>query len=293
MSEQPLLSLPMRPLETIELPRFRVPGGACDTHTHVFGPLDRYPAVAHPHYTLPDGKLQHYLRLMRLLGLSRFVIVQPSFYGTDNSCLLNALAAAAPYASGVVMVSPDVNDLELQRFHSLGVRAIRIDLFKVANEPLPVIKSLIAETAKKAAALHWHLQFYAPGSLVKELIDFFAELDIDFVIDHMGYMLEEEGLTDKDFARLLELSRCGRCWLKLSGPYRIAKSRGYAAVSHLAKSIVEAAPERTIWGSDWPHIPNSDRDTGELLNLLLDWAPDDDARKRILVGNPAALFGFT
>jgi predicted TIM-barrel fold metal-dependent hydrolase len=108
----------------------------------------------------------------------------------------------------------------------------------------------------------------------------------------MGYMLEEEGLTGEDFSRLLDLTRCGRCWLKLSGPYRIAKLRGYEAVRHVAQAIVNAAPERTIWGSDWPHIPDSRRDTGELLNLLPDWAPDDAVRRRILVENPNRLFGF-
>ena len=108
----------------------------------------------------------------------------------------------------------------------------------------------------------------------------------------MGYMLEADGLTEADFARLLGLMRDGRCWLKLSAPYRLAKTRGYEAVEEVAKAIVRAAPDKAIWGSDWPHIPASSRDTGELLNLLTRWAPDETVRKQILVDNPARLFGF-
>jgi predicted TIM-barrel fold metal-dependent hydrolase len=293
MSDEILTSTPIRAVETIERPRFAVPAGACDGHMHVFGPAETYPHVGKPHYTLPDGKLAHYLRLMPALGLDRFVIVQPSFYGTDNSCLLDALAKAGDIARGVVMFERDIADAELDRFHAAGVRAVRLDLFKRAREPLPAIQSYIAETASRVARLGWHLQFYVPGYIVRDLIPFFGTLEIDFVIDHMGYMLEEDGLKASDFAALLHLARAGRCWLKLSGPYRIAKARGYGAVEHIAKQIVEAAPERAIWGSDWPHIPNSDRDTGELLNLLPIWAPQETALRRILVDNPRRLFGFS
>jgi 2-pyrone-4,6-dicarboxylate lactonase len=116
-------------------------------------------------------------------------------------------------------------------------------------------------------------------------------LSIDFVIDHMGYMLEEDGLKAEDFAQLLNLLECGHCYLKLSGAYRIAKRRGYEVVEPVAKAIVERAPERAIWGSDWPHISYSDRDTGELLNLLERWAPSEQARQLMLVENPKRLFG--
>jgi 2-pyrone-4,6-dicarboxylate lactonase len=293
VTDEILKSRPMRPIETIERPRFAVPAGACDVHMHVFGAADVYPHVARPHYTLPDGALGHFLRLMKMLGLERFVIVQPSFYGADNSCLLDALTAVGDAARGVVMIEPDVSDAELDRFHRIGVRAVRLDLFKRANEPLSAITAYIADTASRVARLGWHLQFYAPGRIVRDLIGFLATMETDFVVDHMGYMLEEDGLTTADLEKLLDLTRHGRCWLKLSGPYRIAKARGYAAVEHLAKAIIAAAPDRALWGSDWPHIPNSERDTGELLNLLAIWAPDPSVRQRILVDNPANLFGFT
>jgi len=292
MNDEILTSLPMRPLDSLERPRFVVPPGACDAHMHVFGPENIYPRVPKPHYTLPDGKLEHYLGLMRVLGIERFIIVQPSFYGTNNSCLLDALKAVGNRARGVVMFEPEVSDAELDRFHAAGARAVRLDLFKRAREPLPAIENYVRQTAARVARLGWHLQFYVPGYVVRELIPFLATLQVDFVIDHMGYMLEEDGLQPSDFAALLELTRSGRCWLKLSGPYRIAKHEGYGAVEHIARQIVDAAPGRAIWGSDWPHIPNSQRDTGELLNLLPVWAPEERTRQRILVDNPARLFGF-
>jgi 2-pyrone-4,6-dicarboxylate lactonase len=292
MTDEILTSTPMRALETIERPRFAVPAGACDVHMHVFGPTDIYPHVPKPHYTLPDGKLDHYRALMRVLGIERFVIVQPSFYGTDNSCLVDALREAGNKARGVVMFDPQVTDAELDRWHAAGARAVRLDLFKRAGEPLAAIQDYVAATAARVARLGWHLQFYVPGYVVRKLIPFLATLQVDFVIDHMGYMLEEDGLTPADFAALLELTRTGRCWLKLSGPYRIAKERGYGAVEHIARQIVAVAPGRSLWGSDWPHIPNSQRDTGELLNLLSVWAPDETVRRQILVDNPARLFRF-
>ena len=291
MSDAPLLSLPLRAFETLSLPNFAVPSGAWDMHVHIFGPVERYAHVAKPHYTLPDGTLAQYRRLMPQLGIEKFVIVQPSYYGTDNSCLLDTLAEVGNLARGVVMIEPDVADAELERFHRRGVRAVRLDLFKRAREPLAATQRYIRETAARIGPLGWHLQFYAPGYVVRDLIGFLRSLPIDFVIDHMGYMLEEDGLKAEDFSQLLNLLESGRCYLKLSGAYRIAKRRGYEFVEPVAKAIVERAPERAVWGSDWPHISFSDRDTGELLNLLERWSPSQQARRQILVENPNRLFG--
>lgn len=288
----PLTSEPMLPLEGLTLPSFEVPAGACDAHMHVFGPETRYPRVPNPHYTLPDGKLEHFQGLMKVLRLDRFVIVQPSFYGTDNSCLVDALKEAGPAARGVIMVEDDVTRGELESFHAAGARGIRLDLFKRAAQPVEEIKAYINLMARKVASLGWHLQFYAPGYVVRDLVDFLGSVEVPYVIDHMGYMMEEDGLTEKDFTRLLSLMNESNCYLKLSGPYRVAKNKGYEAVAHVAKAIVETNPQRAIWGSDWPHIPKSGRDTGELLNLLVDWAPNPADRKRILVDNPLDLFDF-
>jgi 2-pyrone-4,6-dicarboxylate lactonase len=291
MSEEPLLSLPLRRLETISRPTFPLPAGAWDTHVHIFGPAERYPHVEKPHYTLPDGTLAQYRSLMPRLGVRRFVIVQPSYYGTNNSCLLDTLLEVGDRARGVVMVEPDVTDAELAGLHRRGVRAVRLDLFKRARAPLAAIKSYITQMAARVGPLGWHLQFYAPGYVVRDLIHFLGTLQIDFVIDHMGYMLEEDGLRSEDFSALLDLLGGGHCYLKLSGAYRIAKLRGYEYVEPVARAIVERAPDRAVWGSDWPHISYSDRDTGELLSLLERWAPSESERQKILVDNPNRLFG--
>lgn len=290
--EEPLVSQPMRPADTLTRPAFAMPEGAVDAHMHVFGPLEHYPCVPHPHYTLPEATLGQFHAAMDVLDLRHFVIVQPSFYDTDNRCLIDTLKAAGPAARGVVMIEPDLDDETLRDYAAAGVMGVRLDLFKRAALPLEEIQAYIDTMAAKVAPLGWHLQFYAPGYIVRDLIDYLATLEIDYVIDHMGYMLEEDGLTEGDFDRLLALMKEGRCWLKLSAPYRLAKKRGMDAVNEIAKAIVAAAPERAIWGSDWPHIPEGGRDTGELLNLLAIWAPAPAVRKQILTDNPKKLLGF-
>jgi 2-pyrone-4,6-dicarboxylate lactonase len=292
MSEGPEISWPLRPLAAISRPTFAVPAGAWDVHVHIFGAAERYPHVAQPHYTLPDGNLAQYQALMPIIGTERFVIVQPSFYGTDNSCLLDTLDLVGDRARGVVMIESGIKDSELQEFHRRGVRAVRLDLFKRARLPLVEIQSYILETEARVKPLGWHLQFYAPGYIVRDLVGFLSTLRIDFCIDHMGYMLEEDGLKSDDFAQLLKLLDGDHAYLKLSGAYRIAKKRGYDFVEPLAKAIVARAPERAVWGSDWPHISNAEIDTGELLSLLERWAPSSSTRQKILVDNPNRLFGI-
>ncbi|MBH3429071.1 amidohydrolase family protein [Pseudomonas alkylphenolica] len=292
VQEEPLISQPMRELQTNSRPTFQVPAGACDAHMHVFAALEQYPCVTHPHYTLPEGDVEHFERLIGYLGLSRYVIVQPSFYGTDNRCMVDTLNRLGGHVRGVAMVEEDVSETALDELHRAGVRALRLDLFKRSNLSTEAIQAYILRMAERIAARGWHLQFYVPGWVVKNLIPFFATLRTPFVIDHMGYMLEEDGLGADDFAQLLEVLKTGYCWLKLSAPYRIAKKRSLDVVAPMAKAIIAAAPDRVIWGSDWPHIPDSGRDTGELLNLLGQWTDDPEVIKAILVDNPQVLFDF-
>jgi 2-pyrone-4,6-dicarboxylate lactonase len=292
MPETPLISTPMRDHETLSRPSFTMPPLACDAHMHVFGPPDKYRHVEHPHYTLPDGKLAYYLQLMGRLQLKRFVIVQPSFYGTDNRCLIDALHVAGSIARGVVMIEEGTDAATLDSYRASGVRAVRLDLFARSSLPTAEIQQYVTRMARLCSSLGWHVQFYAPGWVVRNLIPFLADMQTGFVIDHMGYMLEEDGLTPADFERLLSLLKDGNCWLKLSAPYRIAKHRGYEAVAPMAKAIIAAAPQKVIWGSDWPHIPDSTRDTGELLNLLGNWTDDPALHKMILSDNPARLFDY-
>jgi predicted TIM-barrel fold metal-dependent hydrolase len=285
---KPLVTTPMRDAESNTAPRFRLPARSCDSHLHVF---ERgYPHVAQPLYTFPDARLDQYQRVAGRLGLERMVLVQPSYYGTDNRLLLDVLERVGPEARGVIQIEDDLREVELDAYHDRGVRAIRLDLFARAKWSRDKIAQYIRRMCDRARPRGWHVQFYSPGVVIRDLLPFLAELEDPFVIDHMGYMLEADGLSDSDFDGLLEVLSQGRCWIKLSGPYRIAKDKPLSYVEPIGRALVQARPDRLIWGSDWPHLPNGQRDTGELLNLLADWAPDPADRHRILVESPNALF---
>jgi predicted TIM-barrel fold metal-dependent hydrolase len=288
MTPEFAVTTPMRDAETNTRPRFALPPGSCDAHFHVFEP--GYPHVAEPLYTFPDATLDQYRRMAQVLGLERMVLVQPTYYGTDNRLTLDVLRRMGSSCRGVVQIEEDLPDAELDRYHELGVRAIRLDLFARATWPIAELVAYIRRMASRATPRGWHLQFYSPGTVVRDLLPFLADLEDRFVIDHMGYMLEADGLTDADFDRLLDVLRQGNCWIKLSGAYRIAKSRPLSAVEPLGRALVAARADRLIWGSDWPHLPDGQRDTGELLNLLPDWAPSPQDRHRILAESPDALF---
>src|ERR1700694_4340956 len=199
MSSTILTSKPMRDAGTLTRPTFSMPADACDSHVHVFEAESKYPSVETPHYTLPDGSLEKLRRMTEVLALQRFVIVQPSYYGTDNRCMLDALDALGPRARGVAMVEDGIDAAELERLHRRGVRALRLDLFLRAQWPIADIAGYIARSIAQVRPLGWHVQFYTPGKVVRDLIPYLADLETDFVIDHMGYMLESDGLTRADF----------------------------------------------------------------------------------------------
>jgi 2-pyrone-4,6-dicarboxylate lactonase len=284
-----LQTTPMRPAGSNTRPRFALPAGACDTHFHVFEP--GYPHVPDPLYTFPEGTLAQYLELAGFLGFERMVYVQPTFYGTDNRLALEVLRrVGADRCRAVVRVEEDIAEAELDRYHALGVRALRLDLFARAGWPVPELIAYIRRVAGRARPRGWHLQFYAPGTVVRDLLPFFADFGDTFTIDHMGYMPEADGRDRQDFERLLAVLRGGSCWIKLSGPYRLAKQRPLAAAEPVGRALVQTRPDRLIWGSDWPHLPDGQRDTGEVLNLLAGWAPDEADRRTILADGPDRLF---
>ena len=288
MTPQFATTLPMRAARTNTKPSFALPPKSCDTHFHVFEP--EFEHVPDPLYTFPDASLKKYLQVTEWLGIDRMVLVQPTYYGTDNSLLVEVLRKIGPRCRGVVRIEENTTDEELDRYHELGVRAIRLDLFARASWPTEDIISYVRTMAARARPRGWHIQFYTPGTVVRDLLPFFADFEDTFVIDHMGYMKEADGLTQADFDRLVRVLAGGNCYLKLSGPYRLVKDKPLSAVQPIGRALVEARPDRLIWGSDWPHLPNGQRDTGELLNLLADWAPDEADRKRILVEVPERLF---
>jgi predicted TIM-barrel fold metal-dependent hydrolase len=283
------VTTPMRPAADLTKPVFDMPQLACDCHFHVFE--SGYSSIPKPFYTFPEGAtLAACLDMQAALGIERMVLVAPSYYGNDNRLTLDVLRQVGARARAVVRLDDDVSDSALDNYDRLGVRAIRIDLFGRADWPVPEIIAYIERMASRARPRGWHVQLFAPGKILRDLLPFLADFEDDFVLDHMGYMLESDGLTSDDFAALLAVLKQGKCWVKLSGANRIAGTAPLSTVAPMARAFIATRPDRLIWGSDWPHLPHAHTDTGELLNLLADWSPDPAVRQMILATSPGKLF---
>jgi 2-pyrone-4,6-dicarboxylate lactonase len=271
----------------------------CDAHFHVFGDPARYPARDPKlRYTPPFAPLEDYLEMATELGFERFVFVQPSAYGRDNRCMLDAMQVVGSRCRGIVDIDEDIPDAQLARLHALGVRGVRINVSPVhppdaglAERLMPRVKRLEARFAE----IGWQLDFLLPGWLTAQMMPVLRALKVDFTLAHMGMFLARDGVDQRGFQELLGLLREGerRCWVKLTGVYRMSQARGFADAAPLAKALIQAAPDRLIWGSDYPHLSFADKvGSAELFNLLASWAPDEATRRAILVENPARLFGF-
>jgi 2-pyrone-4,6-dicarboxylate lactonase len=294
-----LHSSSLGPHPSEDAPAFLAPPLSCDTHFHVFGPKERYPHGTDLRYPPPFAPLEDYLaHVRRLGGFERFVFVQPSAYGRDNRCLLDAMRAVGPVCRGIVDIDENAPDAELARLNALGVCGVRINVPPVkpyeagfAARLLPRIERLDARLAE----IDWQLDFLTPGWLNTELMPTLRKLKVTFTIAHFGLFPARDGVKQKGFQEFLELTRHGdrRCWVKLTGVYRMSTDPKFADVLPMARALVEAAPDRLIWGSDYPHLSFEDKvSTVQLYNLLGQWAPDEATRKRILVENPRQLYKF-
>jgi 2-pyrone-4,6-dicarboxylate lactonase len=281
-------------------PLFKAPPQSCDAHFHIFGPPDRYShggVNEKLRYTPPFAPLEDYLAQARQLGFSRFVFVQPSAYGRDNACMLDAMARV-PGSRGIVDVDQDAPDALLAKLDAAGIRGVRINVSPVkqaeagfAASLLPRIKRLDA----RCAEIGWHLDFLLPGWLTAEVMDTLRRLRAPFSLAHMGMFLAEDGAGQPGFLALIDLLRHGegRAWVKLTGAYRISTAPGFPDIDPMAAALIAAAPDRLIWGSDYPHLSFSDKvGSVELFNLLDRWAPAPEMKRKILVDNPARLFEF-
>lgn len=273
-------------------PKIAVTPSSWDCHAHIFGPLEQYPFVPERSYTPPPAGIQAYQRMLRALGLDRAVIVQPSVYGTDNRCTYDAVTASGGKWRGIAVVDANTKMQELRRLHDAGFRGVRINLlFKGGGLAMDTLE----QVARLIEPLAWHVQLLIDGRDLPELAPRLRSLPVPFVIDHMGHMPVELGLSHPAFKTLLALAREGNGWAKLSGAYRIsAKPYPYEDVVPIAKALVEAAPERMVWGSDWPHpsFRGAMPVDATLLDLLASWVPDPQTRERILTSNPARLYDF-
>lgn len=272
-------------------PKLPATPGATDAHFHLFGPVDRYPYVREREYTPPNALPEACRRLFGTLGIDRAVLVQPSVYGADNRCQLDGAAAIGIPARIIVVVPLATPDRELDRLHRSGARGVRFIVAHSGGLPLTELERF----SERLQARGWHIQLMVRATDLVELEPRLAALRCDIVIDHMGMVAPGHGLEQPAFQALLRLLRGGRCWVKLSGGYRLSmQAPPYEDLRPFARALVAARPDRLVWGSDWPHaffkgkMPN----TTDLLDLLLDWVPDQAARTRILVDNPAMLYGF-
>ncbi|HUL10221.1 MAG TPA: amidohydrolase family protein [Candidatus Acidoferrum sp.] len=271
-------------------PRLQAPAAACDTHMHVYDA--KYPlaptAVAKP----PDAPAEAYRAVMQRLGLGRAVIVQPSAYGTDNRCTLAGMAALGPdRARGIAVVDDQVSEKALADLTAAGMRGARLHMLPGGAIPW----SMADAVAARVQAVGWHVQLQLDGRLLPERETQIRAWPGRIVIDHVGKFLEPVPPDHAAFRCLLRLVDSGRLWVKLSAPYEVSRSGPplYADVGRLAKILVAAAPERMLWASNWPHPSVSAKpDDAMLLDLLLEWARDEATRRRILVDNPAELYGF-
>lgn len=297
----PMVDIPSMPRSART---FAVPRGACDCHTHVFGPYSRFPLHAGRTYSPPEAPLQMLVDLLDRLGLERVVIVQPSVYATDNSATLDGVRRLGKRARGVAVIDDDTSDLDIEDMHHAGIRGIRINLM-MAGRPTPeAAGAAVRRMVGRIAAFGWHVQLFAPLGLITKMQAMLSSLPVKVVLDHFGWWQPETTMAQID--QLCALVHGGNVHVKLSAAYRLSET-GFEdpAVGALARQLIAANSSALVWGSDWPHpgafagrardelAPLHDINDGLALDRLADWAGDADTIRRILVENPAQLYDFT
>ena len=274
----------------IEPPKLKAPAYACDCHHHIYDAA-RFPSVgAAP----TNAAAAEYRMLQKRIGTTRCVVVQPRNYVVDNRVTLDAIAQLGN-ARGIAVLHPTVTDAELKMLNDGGIRGIR---FTLGDPAVAVVKvDMIEPLARRIVDLGWHIQLNLRGEQIVELADLLQRLPTQMVFDHLGNPPLPAGIEHPSHAIIRGLIDKGRTWVKLSGAYSNTKvgPPAYPDATKIAQAFVKAAPERMVWGSDWPHPGKPDNDKPDdslLFDLLTVWAPDEATRNRILVNNPEALYGF-
>ncbi len=273
---------------------FIPPPNACDAHCHIFGPASQFPFAKQRAYTPPDSGIDRFEELQERLGLSRAVFVQASCHGTDNSALLHAVRRGNGKYSGVAMIDDDTTDLEIRQLHEAGVRGIRFNFVAhLGGAPdLDTYWRLI----KRIAPLGWHVALHFDAKDLPNYAQMLDQMPVPYLIDHMARIRVEDGLEQEPFQTLLAMLNDERAWVKLSGVERITASGSppYNDVVPYIQALIATAPDRVLWGTDWPH-PNVQHmpDDGDLVDLLAAFAADDSVCSRILVENPERLYPFS
>jgi len=282
-------------------PRFTPPPNSCDTHFHVFGPPERFPFVSTHEYTPPAAPLEHYLKMIAVIGIERAVVVQPSVHGLDNSSTLDAIKNSGGRFRGVARIDDQTPKSELQRLHDGGVRGVR---FNLLDRPHGNVKlDMLDRCVEHIAEFGWSVDLHIDTKKLLEEEKRIRSTPIPVVIDHIARIKPLEGLDQPAFQLLLDLMKHKHVWAKVSGADKICNTNmhsyfglPFVEVIPFARAVIAAAPDRVIWGTDWPHsnnfAPGHTPNDGDLVDLLAAFAPDDEVRKKILVDNPAALYGF-
>jgi predicted TIM-barrel fold metal-dependent hydrolase len=271
-------------------PRFKIPSGATDTHFHLFGPMQKYPLVDLREYNPPLATPEMAREAFGRLGIQRAVVIQPSVYGGDNRAQLEGASEIGVPVRAVVVPGSGTTEAELEILHAQGARALRYVLAHPGGLPVADLE----RWADRVKELGWHIQFLAKGAQLVELVSRIEKLSCPAVIDHIGMFNPAEGLEQPAFQAVLRLISHGH-WVKLSGAYRLTQQAApFPDLKPFVERLLQMQPDRLIWASDWPHVFVKARmpNTTDLLDALANLVPDEDLRNRILVDNPARLYGF-
>jgi len=276
-----------------ETPKLKAPANACDCHMHVYDAA-RFPLAPSQRIPPTDATVGDYRLLQRRIGTSRVVVVTPRNYATRNEVTLDALKQIGASARGVAVLHPTVTSDELKRFHDAGIRGIRFSLSDPATAVVTV--DMVEPLSNRAADLGWHVQFNVDGDQIVTWADMLRRLPSTMVFDHMGHPPQPDGIAHRSHRVIRELIDRGRTWVKLSGAYSNSRvGPPYPEATQVARAFVAAAPERLVWGSDWPHPsepPERKPNDALLFDLMSEWVADERTRHRILVENPVTLYGF-
>lgn len=286
---------------------FVPPPGACDCHTHIFGPFDRYPLAPERSYTPPPAPVADLIARLDRAGLERAVIVQPSAYGTDNRRTLDAAAEHPTRLRAVVVIDGSESDADLARMHENGARGVRLNLISAGGPRGTTVAELLARVASRIRPLGWHIQIYTDLDVIAENAASLEALGTDIVLDHMAKIDAATGTAHPHFGTLRRLIDTSRFWVKLSGVYRVSPDlHGNTDADALARALIALNPERMVFGTDWPHLANHSRtasaappvidyhpiDYGRLVSGVAAWTSDPQVVTQVLCTNPARLYDF-
>jgi predicted TIM-barrel fold metal-dependent hydrolase len=286
---------------------FKVPAGACDCHVHVFGDPKRFPLSPARTYTPELASVDQMRALHRALHIDRLLLVQPSIFGTDNACLLDALRRFGSRARAVVVVDDTASDRTLDEMHRAGVRGVRINLGTAGVTDATVARQRFRAAVQRVRDRPWHIQMFTQLSVIDAISDELAASPVPVVFDHFAQAQGAAGVQQPGFSTLLKLVSAGKAYVKVSGPYMAStREPDYPDMGPIAQALMAANAKRILWGTNWPHANSAPPkggtaadvtpllriDDGRILNQFARWAPDANMRKTILVDNPAELYGF-